>query len=131
MEKPRASTYWILAGEIEDPEFAAIFDCECDFLERSGLEFVSGESIYLENPLNIFVSKYSLRGDLTDLLYTDLPGLVVSNHLKKMFANIEDVQNVEYFPIILTDEFSNYEEVEVAKLHGDSLDYETIQYLNY
>lgn len=124
------SQYYIYSDEYTDIEKTAIIDNDCSFLAMSGLGFEEGESIYLEKRLDVFFSKNSVRGEMTDKLQIDINGIVLSERAKEIL-DLNGCHNIQYFPMLLTDNFVNNNEVELAKMKGKELKYESKIYENY
>ena len=125
------SKYYVFDDGISDFENQAILEGRCAFLQLSELTFDTGTSIQLQNSLKVFVDKNSVRGEMTEYLnLEEIEGLVVSKNVEKLWRKL-NINNIEYFHVLLTDEYHNFDEVMMAELHSKELEYETVVYNNY
>jgi len=102
-------------------------------LEDKEFDFLNGEKFPFESisvPVNLEVHIYSDRGRMTDNLYVDDLGTVFSNRAKQIFDSL-NIESIDFIPLSITDDYSNLEEVIIAKFQKKELEYEAIVYNNY
>jgi len=123
---------FILTEDIENNEEDAILEGTSEYLKRmpiaQGIEIHSRDVLV---PIEISIYEGSLRGKMPDLLIIEgAYAPIFSDRGIILFQN-NKIDNLQFFPAIIKDEFSNADEVDLARLKKQELDFKSITYENY
>ena len=127
--------FYILDNAIADAEYDAILEGE--YKDKETLDFYFEIGIYIQKvsfdlPVIINIDMNAARGIMTDYLHiVDIEALIFSDSVIDFFER-ENVNNFQTFPLQIIDNYTNIEDVMMAKLRGqDELEYEVKKYENY
>lgn len=128
------SRFYILTYQVEDDELSAMLDgtlsCEDD-INKLIYQDTSILQRFSDKEISFLVAKYTLRGNMDDLLnIDDLQTPVVTERTISLFREI-GISNIEYIPLVIKDDFYNYDDVEMANLQSKELDYKSINYNHF
>jgi hypothetical protein len=102
------SIYYILTNGVANEEADAVLEGYSRYLHRIDCSFAEGISLPVEDidvPIAFDIDEFSTRGVMTDhLSVDDIPGPVFSLAVKQLFEKL-GLLNIEYYQLILTDEF--------------------------
>ena len=123
--------YYTLLNEVPDSEQDAMLEGSYKDIETEDFPFNIGTYIDkpgFDIPVVLNVGQHALRGVMTDHLSIDsIEGLVFSQKAKDfIYDNAEG--NIQFFPMVIIDEFSNQEEVLMAEYKDKKVDYQTTTY---
>ena len=125
--------YYILNKEVENEVEDAMLSGENVYLFQFQEYFEEGKSLEInEIRVPLFFNAYldNLRGRMTDNLYMEqFNCLVLSKRAKQLLS--EKLRNLQFLPMIITDNYSNNEAVMMAKMQSSELDHKSITYDNY
>ena len=126
--------YYILSNDISDVDEDAILEGE--YVDKETEDFPFNVGIHIDQPgfdlpVQFEIQINSIRGKLTDNLVIDeIEGGVFSRKAIDCFLH-KKIDNLQTFPLVLIDEFSNVNEVHIAKFQGEELDYKIKIYKDY
>ena len=102
--------YHVLINKLENDDSDAILEGQSDYLDRIESSFREGITMPSEDillPIVFEIDEFAVRGKMTDHLnVSDIPGPVFSLAAKTLFEK-QSIKNIEYFQLILIDEFPN------------------------
>lgn len=128
------NNFYILIEELENNSPSAMLDGELLCKVDLNNYLYSGKSLSSAIPeegLQFVVDKYTIRGAMNDLLYLDeLNTPVISKEVASLMTKM-GIGNLELFSLLIKDEFSNFEEVELANVKGEESEYKTSMYDEY
>ncbi len=126
--------YYILLDELSDSEQAAILEGEYGDLETEDFPFDEGTAIPkpgFDLPVEFSLYINVLRGVMTDKLSVEnIAGVVFSEKVKGFLVE-QGLNNIEFYPMQITDKFSNLEEVQKAEFQDKKINYQSKIYDNY
>lgn len=125
---------YLFLGSVNKAEDNAIISGSIEPLDGLNNLFNQGVAIseeILNIDLDLLISIHSIRGRMADYLWVEgIDGLVFSEKAKDLLQQMVP-DNIQLFPLVIIDKFSNLEEVQMAGFRDEKLDYKTITYNNY
>lgn len=123
--------FWILVNTVENIKDDAILDGSLSSIYDFKIPFNIGKALsegLTKDTMEIHIEKNALRGRMTDhLIFGEIPCSTFSEKTREVFHNFQ-VSNIQYIPVLIIDKFTNADDVSLANIKGDKLDYNTVNY---
>ncbi len=124
--------YYILNGKVENENEDAILEGVFVDVENEDYLFYKGFSLEkkgISTPIVFKIEQYALRGTMTDhLSIDDINGPIFSQKVINLLK-AHAVNNIEYYPLTIRDEFPEVEKTELQKNKKEEK--KEIEYTNY